>query len=173
MNFSTQKRESELKSDHVIRSVICSRSKLPFGLVKILNSVWDLIQKNRIILIPSEGWIQLVILKFGFQCSFKNWHKSKMDQVILDSRTWDFYIRINLIQIVVFLKTGPDQAFIRWDIYGCRIHCGMTYEPWPLTWPAWRVDPKGVQIIWWTAVARLHFALLINVWKVCNFQIHT
>ena len=102
MIFSTQKRESELKSDHVIRSDICSRSNLPFGLVKILNSVWDLIQKNRIILIPSEGWIQLVILKFGFQCSFKNWHKSKMDQVILDSRTWDFYIGINLIQIVVF-----------------------------------------------------------------------
>ena len=56
----------------------------------------------------------LVILKFGIwitlilsKVSLKNWHKSNLDQVILDSKTWDFQIRINLIQIKFFEQLGP------------------------------------------------------------------
>ena len=32
-----------------------------------------------------------------------------MDQVILDRKTWDFPIRINLTQIKMFEKLGPGQ----------------------------------------------------------------
>ena len=50
----------------------------------------------------------MVILKCGIWITviqsnvpFKNWHKSKMDRVIL---TWDFQIGVNLIQIKTFLN---------------------------------------------------------------------
>ena len=62
-----------------------------------------------IILIASEGWIQSVILKFNIcikviktNSPFKNGHKSKMDQVILDSKTCDVENPVNLIHIKSF-----------------------------------------------------------------------
>ena len=51
----------------------------------------------------------LVILKFGIwitlilsKVSLKNWHKSNLDQVILDSKTCDVENPVNLIHIKSF-----------------------------------------------------------------------
>jgi hypothetical protein len=76
-----------------------------------LNSVWDLFDPKKqdypdpIGRVDSVGYPEMWYLDDSdpIQCSFKNGLESKMDQLILDSKTWDFQIRINLIQII-FLK---------------------------------------------------------------------
>ena len=45
--FQKQKRDSELRSEHVIRSYIWSGSNLPFGFFRTLNSVWDLFDPKK------------------------------------------------------------------------------------------------------------------------------
>jgi len=47
-------------------------------------------------------WIRVIQSNFAL----KNQHKSKMDYLILGSKTWDFQIQIILIQIKLFEQLG-------------------------------------------------------------------
>ena len=96
---------------------------MSFGLFKTLNSVWDLFDPKEqdypdpIGRVDSEMWY--LDHSVPIQCSFKNWHKSKMAQVILDSKT--FKIWVNLIEIKFFEKLGT--GMIADGLQDGTVHC--------------------------------------------------
>ena len=67
--FSKQKRDSKLKSDHVIRFYIWSDQTCPLSFSKLWTRLGFDQKNHRIILIPLEGCIQLENLADGSQWS--------------------------------------------------------------------------------------------------------